>query len=311
MGQLLDGTWHDGPVTAGADAAGRFVRQQTLFRQWVSRNGSTPFAPEPGRYHLYLARACPWCHRTDITLSLKGLRDVISTSYVHPLMAEGGWRFDDDGYADPLHGAAYVHELYQRANPSHTGRVTVPLLWDRHTDRPVSNESSEIIRMFDGAFDEYAAADAPTLAPAEHLDAIDAWNARTYESVNNGVYKCGFAQTQAAYEEAFTELFRTLDAIDAHLDGRDWLLGDRPTEADVRLWPTLIRFDAVYVTHFKCNLRRIQDYPRLQAYTRRFYALDGVADTVRIDEIKTHYFASHRSLNPTGIVPVGPKLWLD
>jgi len=307
VGQLLDGVWTEERVDAGADADGRFVRQQAQFRQWIRADGSTPFVPEPGRYHLYLAAACPWCHRVDITRHLKGLDEVVSRSFVHPLMREGGWRFADGGYEDPLYGQSFVHELYQRAASDYTGRVTVPVLWDRVLDRPVSNESSEILRMFDAEFDPLA---DPThsLYPAALRPEIDRWNERIYDTVNNGVYKCGFAHSQRAYEEAFGELFATLDALEAHLEGRAWLVGEQLTEADIRLFVTLVRFDAVYFTHFKANLRRIADMPRLEGLLERVLELPGVRSTVRMDEIKQHYYASHTSLNPKGLVPVGPEL---
>ena len=233
MGQLVDGDWVDGNVATPRDTDGRFIRQQARFRRWICGDGSTPFPPEPGRYHLYLASACPWCHRVDIARSLKGLEAVISRSYVHPLMLEGGWRFAE-GYEDPLYGLDYAHQLYQRADPAYTGRVTVPVLWDRATDQPVSNESSEILRMLDMAFGELAD-DRWSLYPEALRPGIDRWNERIYGAVNNGVYRCGFAGSQEAYEEAFSELFATLDALEAHLEGRTWLVGDQLTEADLRL----------------------------------------------------------------------------
>jgi len=306
MGQLVDGDWVDGNVATPRDTDGRFIRQQARFRRWICGDGSTPFPPEPGRYHLYLASACPWCHRVDIARSLKGLEAVISRSYVHPLMLEGGWRFAE-GYEDPLYGLDYAHQLYQRADPAYTGRVTVPVLWDRATDQPVSNESSEILRMLDMAFGELAD-DRWSLYPEALRPGIDRWNERIYGAVNNGVYRCGFAGSQEAYEEAFSELFATLDALEAHLEGRTWLVGDQLTEADLRLFVTLVRFDAVYVGHFKCNLRRIADMPRLEGLLERVLAVPGVAETVHMEEIKQHYYGSHRSLNPRGIVPAGPAL---
>jgi putative glutathione S-transferase len=310
MGQLVRGDWVDERVDAGRDDHGRFVRQQAQFRRWIASDGSTPFAPEAGRYHLYLATACPWCHRTDIVRALKGLQDVVSVSYVDPLMLEGGWRFSE-GHEDPLFGYAFAHQLYTRADPGYTGRVTVPVLWDKATDQPVSNESSEILRMFDHGFGALAT-DTHQLYPEALRAEIDAWNDRIYDTVNNGVYKSGFAHTQAAYEEAFEALFATLDALEAHLAaGRSWLVGDQLTEADVRLFCTLVRFDAVYVGHFKCNRNRIVDMPHLQALLERALALPGVRETVHMDEIRRHYYGSHRSLNPKGIVPVGPALpWL-
>lgn len=309
MGQLVEGEWEERPVTDGTDEDGRFVRQQAQFRQWIRADGSTDFQPEAGRYHIYLAAACPWCHRVDTVLALKGLKDVISTSFVHPLMLEGGWKFSSD-FVDPLFGYAYAHQLYQRADPRYTGRVTVPVLWDKKLDRPVSNESSEIIRMLDLEFDDLGAS-GPSLYPEPLRAAIDDVNARVYDTVNNGVYKCGFAQSQKAYEEALGELFDSLDFLERRLEGQTWLVGDQLTEADVRLWVTLLRFDAVYVGHFKCNLRRVADHPNLQALLERILALPGVRETVDIAAIKQHYYGSHPSLNPAGIVPVGPELrWL-
>lgn len=306
MGQLVRGDWVDERIDAGKDDKGHFVRQQAQFRRAIGDD----FPPEAGRYHLYLATACPWCHRLDIARRLKGLEDVISVSYVHPLMREGGWRFVDGGHEDPLYGYDFVHQLYSRAAPDYTGRVTVPLLWDRQGDEPVSNESSEILRMFDHGFGSLAT-DTHALYPEAHRGAIDRWNERIYETLNNGVYRCGFAHTQAAYEEAFGALFDTLDALEEHLEGRAWLVGDAFTEADLRLFVTLVRFDAVYFGHFKCNRSRISDLPNLQGLLERVYGLPGVAETVHIDEIKRHYYGSHVSLNPKGIVPVGPALpWL-
>ena len=309
MGQLVNGVWEDRPVTDGSDGDGRFVRQQAQFRRWIRADGSTDFQPEPDRYHVYLAAACPWCHRVDAMLAIKGLREVVSTSFVDPLMLEGGWKFTSD-LVDPLFGYAFVHQLYLRADAQYTGRVTVPVLWDKKLDRPVSNESSEIIRMLDLEFDD-AGASGPRLYPAPLRSAIDALNDRIYDTVNNGVYKSGFARTQKAYEEAVGELFDTLAFLEAHLEGRAWLVGDQLTEADLRLFVTLVRFDAVYVGHFKCNLRRIADHPRLQALLERVLAVPGVRETVHMASIKQHYYGSHPTLNPAGIVPVGPELpWL-
>ena len=309
MGQLLHGTWVEQRVDAGSDEQGRFIRQDAQFRSWILADGSSPFQPEVGRYHLYLSAACPWCHRLDVALRLKHLQGVVDVSFVHPLVRDGGWRFRGTAFQDALFGYGYAHQLYTRANPGYTGRVTVPLLWDTHTDQPVSNESSEILRMFDQAFGDLAG--GPELYPEAHREAIDAWNDRIYHSVNNGVYRCGFAQTQHAYEEAFQSLFETLDAIEAHLADREWLVGGQLTEADLRLFVTLVRFDAVYVGHFRCNRNRIVDMPGLQGLLERIYALPGVAETVRMEEIKQHYYQSHRTLNPSGLIPVGPQLdWL-
>lgn len=304
MGQLVEGRWEERPVDDGKDDHGRFVRQQAQFRQWIQADGSTPFTPDSRRYHLYLAHACPWCHRTAITLAYLGLEDAISTSYVHPLMLQGGWRFTED-HPDPIFGYAYVHQLYTRAVDDYTGRVTVPVLWDKQLDRPVSNESEEIIRMIDAGYAE------GNLYPEPLRPAIDEVNARVYDTVNNGVYKCGFAGTQSAYDEAYDQLFASLDWLEQRLEGRDWLVGDHVTEADIRLFVTTVRFDAVYHTHFKCNRNRISDLPNLQAHLERVLALDGVRGTVDMPRIKQHYFGSHRSLNPKGIVARGPELpWI-
>lgn len=308
MGQLVDGVWHE-KWTIPRSASGSFQRNDAAFRATIGPD--SPHAPEAGRYHLYLAHACPWCHRVAIVRKLKGLESVIPVSYVHPLMLEGGWRFEADGvHHDHQFGASFMHEIYTRADPSHTGRVTVPVLWDTERATIVNNESSELIRMFD-AFDHLAEHPAATLYPEAHRAEIDALNEEVYHHVNNGVYKCGFAGTQASYEAAFAELFRVLDSLEARLEGRDTLVGDQLTEADVRLWVTLIRFDAVYVGHFKCNLRRIADYPNLSRYVRALWQVPAFRETTRHDEIKNHYYASHRSINPTGIVPAGPALDLE
>lgn len=314
MGMLIEGRWHregDLPRTK----QGEFDRQISQLRNWITPDGAPGptgeggFRAERGRYHLYVSYACPWAHRTLIFRALKGLTDHISVSVVHPDMLEDGWTFDEAPgvIPDPVHDARYLYELYQRADPTYTARVTVPLLWDKQRDVAVSNESSEIIRMLNSAFDEVGAT-GPDLYPEALRPEIDALNARIYHTVNNGVYKAGFAGNQAAYEAAVGALFETLDFLEGHLEGREYLVGEQLTEADWRLFTTLIRFDAVYVTHFKCNLRRIADYPRLQAYLERLYSVPGVADTVHMDHIKGHYFRSHKALNPRGIVPTGPAL---
>ncbi len=307
MGHLDQGTWTDAAHWP-KDASGRFQRNKAAFRDTIEPEGR--FAPEADRYQLYLAHACPWCHRVAIVHALQGLSAVLPVSFVHPLMREGGWRFTEDGYADPVYGASFAHELYTRARPDHSGRVTVPILWDRRTEHIVNNESSEIIRML-GAFAPLAGTPAVDLYPAPLRTEIDAVNAEVYGSVNNGVYRCGFAGTQAAYDEAVQELFEALDRLEARLEGRTHLVGEQLTEADVRLWVTLIRFDAVYVGHFRCNLRRIADYPNLSRYMRRLYRVPAFTQTTHIDEIKLHYYGSHSSLNPSGIVPRGPVLHLE
>lgn len=307
MGLLIDGTWHDRWYDTKS-TGGRFVRQDSAFRDAATAKGGD-FPAEPGRYHLYVSYACPWAHRTLIVRKLKKLDDVISVSAVDPLMLENGWEFSDD-QPDPLYGADFLYRLYQRARPDYTGRVTVPVLWDRKTETIVNNESAEIIRMLNSAFDAWGDASVD-LYPEALRKEIDAVNAVVYETVNNGVYRAGFATTQEAYEEAFAALFGTLDELEARLGRQRYLVGERITEADWRLFTTLVRFDAVYVGHFKCNRQRIADYPNLGNYLRELYQAPGIAETVRMDHIKRHYYASHRSINPTGIVPAGPALDLD
>ena len=312
-GQYVDGVWktewHDTTSTGG-----RFKRTAPKFRNWVTPDGSAGpsgtggFAAERGRYHLYVSLACPWAHRTLIFRKLKRLEDVISVSVVEPLMGSEGWVFGEGGATtDTVNGKAKLSEVYVLADPHFTGRVTVPVLWDKKQRIIVNNESSEIIRMLNSAFDAFT--DTKTdYYPAELREEIDAINARVYDNVNNGVYRAGFATTQAAYEEAFLALFATLDNLEQRLSRQRYLLGIRLTEADWRLFTTLVRFDAVYVGHFKCNLRRIADYPNLSNTLRELYQVPGVAETVSIDHIKRHYYASHRQINPSGIVPLGPEL---
>ncbi|MCB9658417.1 MAG: glutathione S-transferase family protein [Sandaracinaceae bacterium] len=317
MGLLIDGQWHDAWYDTKA-TDGRFVRKESSFRHWVTPDG-TPgptgdggFAAASGRYHLYVSHACPWAHRTLIVRRLKGLEPHVSVSVVNWLMQEHGWTFDDGPgvVPDPLHGARVLHQVYTHAKPDYTGRVTVPVLYDKERDTVVSNESSEIIRMFDGAFSGVVA-EGPDLYPEALRDEIDRVNERVYHTVNNGVYRAGFATTQEAYEEAVRELFDSLDWLEGLLGERRYLAGDQLTEADVRLFTTLVRFDPVYVGHFKCNLRRIVDYPNLREFTRELYQLPGVRETVHMDHIKGHYYQSHETINPTGIVPLGPVLDLD
>ncbi len=294
--------------------AGEFVRKDSQFRNWVTTDGSPGpsgeggFAAQPGRYHLYVSHACPWAHRTLIVRALKGLQDLIPFSVVHPHMGPEGWSFATDfpgATGDDLYGSAYMHELYTRADPHYSGIVTVPVLWDRERETIVNNESSEIIRMLNSAFDAYGHADVD-LYPEALREAIDGLNAEVYENVNNGVYRAGFASSQAAHASAVTRLFATLDQIEDMLGEDGFLFGDRPTEADWRLFTTLARFDAVYHTHFKCNLRRLIDYPRLRRYARTLYLMPGIAETVHFDHIKHHYYTSHPELNPHGLVPLGP-----
>ena len=298
MGLLVEGVWRDQWYDTGA--SGRFQRPATQFRAQLDPRG--PFKPEAGRYHLYVSWACPWAHRTLIYRKLKGLEDAISFSAVDPLMLENGWTFSEG--ADPLHGARFLWQVYARADPHYTGRVTVPVLWDRAAETIVNNKSAEIIRMFDA----WPGAKGPLLRPPELASEIDALNAKIYDAVNNGVYRAGFATTQTAYEEAYGQLFAELDALERRLRESAFLLGERPTEADWRLFTTLIRFDAVYYGHFKCNRQRLADFPELWDYARALYQAPGIAETVRLDQIKTHYYGSHKTINPTGIIPKGPEL---
>ncbi len=314
MGMLLDGEWQD--VWYDTDGnEGRFVRESARFRHWVTADGSagpsgdSGYSAEPGRYHLYVSLACPWAHRTLIVRSLKGLDDFIDVSVVSPLMLEQGWTFNEaeGSSGDRVHGHQFHREVYTRANPNYTGRVTVPVLWDRHQDTIVSNESADIIRMLNSAFDKLTG-NSLDLFPEKLRPEIERWNERIYPAVNNGVYRAGFATAQDAYEEAYGELFAELDHIDAHLASHRYLTGDELTEADIRLFTTLIRFDAVYHGHFKCNRQRLEDYRHLPRYVRDIYQLPGIAATVDFHHIKTHYYASHRNINPTGIVPAGPAI---
>ena len=316
MGLLVDGVWHDKWYDT-AESGGRFVRKESQFRHWVTPDGAPGpsgdggFKAEPGRYHLYVSLACPWAHRALIFRSLKGLEEMIGVSVVHWLMRGEGWTFADGPgvVPDTVNGAERLYEIYAKAQPGYTGRVTVPVLWDRERGTIVNNESSEIIRMLNTAFDGVGAKPGDYYPEALRAE-IDEINARVYATLNNGVYRSGFATTQEAYEEAVNPLFDTLDWLEETLsDGRPYLCGETLTEADWRLFTTLIRFDPVYVGHFKCNRRRIADYPRLSAYTKRLYEHPGVAETVDFGHIKRHYYESHRQINPTGIVPVGPDLW--
>ncbi len=314
MGLLIDGVWHDQWYDT-ASTGGRFQRQASQFRHWVTADGGPGptgqggFKAEPGRYHLYVSYACPWAHRTLIFRLLKGVDAMISVSVVHWYMGEQGWTFapGEGVVPDPIFKADYLHQVYTRAQASYTGRVTVPVLWDRETQTIVNNESADIIRMFNSAFDHIGAKPGDYY-PQDLRESIHSLNERIYNTVNNGVYKCGFATTQAAYEEALTPLFETLDWLDQRLSTQRYLTGAQLTEADWRLFTTLVRFDPVYVGHFKCNRRRITDYPHLWAYVRDLYQTAHVASTVNFAHIKQHYYQSHKTINPTGIVPVGPEL---
>ena len=304
MGQLVDGVWHDQWYDT-RKTGGAFVRADSAFRRQVTADGSSGFKAEPGRYHLYVSLACPWAHRTLVYRKLKQLEDLIGVTVVDPLMLEHGWTFGET--PEPLNGARYLHQIYTRANPSYTGRVSVPVLWDKQQRTIVNNESSEIIRMLNYAFDGLTGSTLD-LYPAALAQEIDALNARIYDTVNNGVYKSGFATAQAPYEAAVRALFETLDMLEARLARSRYLVGERFTEADWRLFPTLVRFDAVYYGHFKCNLRHIWDYPNLWGYVRDLYQTPGIAETVSLDHIKRHYYMSQRTVNPTQIVPLGPPL---
>ncbi len=314
MGKLVDGQWHD-VWYATRETGGRFVRQDAKFRHWITPDGaagpsgSGGFAAEARRYHLYVSYACPWAHRTLIFRALKGLEDMISLSVVHPFMGAQGWTFHEGPgvIEDSVGQAEFLHQVYTAAEPKFTGRVTVPVLWDKQRCTIVSNESSEIIRMLNSAFDGIGAR-AGDFYPEALRAEIDEVNARVYDTLNNGVYKSGFATTQEAYEEAVTALFDTLDWLEARLSQSRYLVGNQITEADWRLFTTLVRFDPVYVGHFKTNRRRLIDYPNLWGYTRELYQVPGIANTVHMDHIKQHYYSSHSSINPTGIVPVGPDI---
>ncbi|MBZ9979065.1 glutathione S-transferase family protein [Mesorhizobium sp. BR-1-1-10] len=314
MGLLVDGKWQDRWYDT-KNSGGKFVRAQSQWRDWITHDGkpaegrSRGFKAEPGRYHLYISLACPWAHRTLIFRTLKRLEGIISVSVVHHFMGADGWTFlaEDGATGDTLYGLDFLHQIYTKADPAYSGRVTVPVLWDKKEQTIVSNESSEIIRMLNSAFDEWGDASFD-FYPEALRGEIDAINGLVYPAVNNGVYRAGFATTQAAYEEAFGALFSALDTLEHRLSRQRYLVGDRITEADWRLFTTLVRFDPVYVGHFKCNLRRIADYSNLSNYLRDLYSVPGVAGTVNLRHIKAHYYGSHETINPTRIMPVGPTL---
>jgi len=315
LGQLINGNWETDP-DLGTSGDGRFRRPDTQFRNWITADGSPGptgeggFAAESGRYHLYVSLACPWAHRTMVVRQLKGLNEHIGASSVAALMLDNGWEFTER-FPDPLLGKTRLYEIYQAADAAYTGRTTVPVLWDKQRGTIVSNESAEIIRMLNSAFDNVGANAGIDLYPEPLREEIDRINSVVYDTVNNGVYKSGFATKQPAYEDAVTALFATLDELEERLGRQRYLVGHQQTEADWRLFTTLVRFDAVSVGHFKCNVRRIADYPNLSGYLRELYQMPGIAGTVDIGYIKQHYYGSHRSVNPTGIVPVGPELDLD
>ncbi|GHD48618.1 putative glutathione S-transferase [Marinobacter persicus] len=316
MGLLVDGKWVDQWYDTDK-TGGKFEREAARFRNWVTADGSAGpdgkggFKAESGRYHLYVSMACPWAHRTLIFRKLKGLEPHIGVSVVHPDMVENGWEFrpQDDRHRDHLYNSEFMHQIYTRAAPDYSGRVTVPVLWDKQQETIVSNESADIIRMFNSAFNELDGVNADLDFYPEAVRAeIEAINERVYHTVNNGVYKAGFATAQDKYEQAYNELFDSLDWLEEVLAERRYLTGSRLTEADWRLFTTLIRFDAVYYSHFKCNRQQIRDYPNLSGYLRELYQVPGVAETVDIGQIKRHYYVSQRTINPTQIVPVGPEL---
>ncbi|MEL6436121.1 MAG: glutathione S-transferase family protein [Pseudomonadota bacterium] len=317
MGLLIEGEWHDKWYDTKS-SGGRFVRKDSAFRNWLTADGAPGptgeggFKAEADRYHLYVSLACPWAHRTLIFRKLKGLEDLIDVSVVHHFMGATGWTFETDEAAngDALFGSTHMHQIYTQAKADYTGRVTVPVLWDKQQGTIVSNESSEIIRMFNTAFDGLTG-NTLDFYPEAKRSEIDAVNERIYHTLNNGVYKSGFATTAEAYEEAVTGVFETLDWLEERLAQSRYLVGDTITEADWRLFTTLVRFDPVYVGHFKCNIRRVADYPNLWGYTRDLYQQPGIAETVNMEHIKRHYYASHESINPTRIVPVGPDVDFD
>lgn len=317
MGLLVKGQWVDQWYDTDAND-GEFARSESQFRNWVTKDGNAGptgdagFKAEAGRYHLYVSLACPWAHRVLILRRLKGLESMISVSVVNPLMAEHGWTFDEAPgvISDPIINARYMYQIYTATDPNYSGRVTIPVLWDKQQHCIVNNESAELIRMLNSAFDDIGATPGDYYPHALRGD-IDKFNAKIYPNVNNGVYKAGFATTQRAYEQAVMPLFATLDELDQHLSHHRYLAGEQITEADWRLFTTLIRFDTVYYSHFKCNIKRITDYPNLSGYLRELYQWPGIKDTINMAHIKQHYYRSHLNINPTGIVPVGPDLDLE
>lgn len=306
MGKLVEGVWHDVWYDTKS-SGGKFVREDAGFRDWIENKPDAIFTPESGRYHLYVSLACPWAHRTLIFRELKQLKEHIDVTVVCPDMLSQGWQF---GIPEPLFGHSKLHQVYTQAKPDYTGRVTVPVLWDKKTQTIVSNESSEIIRMFNSAFNELTG-NHVDYYPTELRRVIDEWNDFIYPNINNGVYRCGFATTQEAYEEAYESLFAALDKVDQHLATHRYLAGQVLTEADWRLFTTLIRFDAVYVGHFKCNKKRIADYPNLNGYLKELYQTPRIKETTDFYHIKRHYYFSHTTINPTQVVPVGPDLDLE
>jgi putative glutathione S-transferase len=316
MGLLINGQWHDQWYETKS-TEGHFIREDAQFRNWVTTDGrpgptgTGGFPAQSGRYHLYVSGACPWAHRTLIFRRLKNLDEAIEVSLVHPHMLQSGWEFrkeqEDSRFVDNLYGLPCLHRLYAKCDPGYSGRVTVPVLWDTVTEQIVSNESSEIIRMFNSSFNELTGNHVDHY-PIKYQQEIDEWNELIYRSINNGVYRCGFATNQTAYAESFFELFETLNHIEERLTDNTYLCGSKATEADWRLFPTLIRFDPVYHGHFKCNLRRIEDYPQLFGYTRRLLHYPGILETVDLWQIQQHYYYSHETINPSRVVPLGPDM---
>ena len=310
MAILIDGQWHDELDYLSGDKDGHFQRKESVFRDWIEADPDATFPARPGRYRLYVSLACPWAHRTLIVRKLKGLEAMIPVTVVDPIMGPHSWHFSTETGCDPdpEMQAQWLWQLYLAADPHFSGVPTVPLLWDSHTATIINNESSEIIRMFNSAFDAVGAHKDVDLYPLPLRTTIDAINARVYQQINNGVYRAGFATSQAAYEEAYDLLFAALDELEVRLGQQRYLCGPRITEADWRLFTTLIRFDAVYHGHFKCNRQRLSEFPNLWAWTRELYQWPGIAETVNFDHIKRHYYMSHRQINPTGVVPKGPQL---
>ena len=314
MGILVDGVWQEGNLIKNKED-GKFIRPDSPFRDWITADGSPgpegqkSYPAERGRYHLYVCLACPWAHRTLIVRALKGLEDMISVSVVHWYMGDQSWNFEaaPGVVADPVINAQYLHQIYSLAKPDMSGKVTVPVLFDKKEKKIVNNESSEIIRIFNGAFDDLGALPGDYY-PTPLRGEIDEINERIYHTLNNGVYKCGFATTQEAYEEAYKPLFETLDFLEEELGQADYLVGNQLTEADIRLFTTLVRFDSVYYSHFKCNKKRIQDYPNLHRFVERFMSNQKIAATVNFHHVKHHYYGSHKQINPSGIVPHGPDV---
>lgn len=309
MGLLVDGVWHDEWYNT-EDNDGKFIREDAQFRDWISKDGK--FQPEAGRYHLYVCLACPWASRCLMMRKLKGLEEIISLSVVNPVMLEHGWTFEDGPgvIADPIIDADYMHEIYTHVDPTYSGRVTVPVLYDKKTDTIVNNESSDIIRMMNTAFDEIGATPGDYY-PADLRDEINDINDYVYDHVNNGVYKAGFATEQQVYEKEAQHVDDALAKLNDRLENQDYLVGDQLTEADIRLFTTLIRFEHVYFGHFKCNLHHLTEYPHLWEYTKRIYNYGNLADTVNFDHIQTHYYKSHTMINPNQIIPAGPELDLS